>query len=164
MNKRGAYFFVLDALIAGAIFIITIMMVLSSNINNPSTTETYNLAESTMNFILNTKVKEFTHPYINKLYSEELINGEHTLFEQITELHYTGKKEETYNLTRIVLEIMLEEQYGINYSIGGQTIYNRSQEKRDKARFLLSSQKITFFTGSLTEYHDPEITEVQIWN
>ncbi|MBU0471375.1 MAG: hypothetical protein KKF89_06120 [Nanoarchaeota archaeon] len=173
MKKRGAYFFVLDALIGGAIFLISIILIIGSYLNTPQTLQAYETTEDIMNLLLNTKVTEFQDPeriisYLAK--NGYITNSEQTLFEQISELHYKEEHQLAYNLTKSILNSILEEQYGINYTIYEKksgintTIYNRSGESIENSNFMLSSKKITFLVANETTFFGPDITELRVWN
>lgn len=169
MNKRGAYFFVLDALIGGTIFLITIVMILNSYVGVPQTRQSYMIAEDLSAFLLNTKIIEYRDPYITELDEKGLITNPHqSIFQQIAQFHYTGENGLAHNLTKRVFNSLVSEQYGISYSIiedGTETmIYNRSVEKIVSSRFLLSSRKISFFAVNQTTYYGPDIVELRLWN
>lgn len=171
MNKRGAYFFVLDALLGGAIFLISIVIIMGSYINTPQTRYSYTQAEDLMNLMLNTKVIEFRNDYIELLYnSGRITNTEQTLFEQISEFYYTGKSEEAHNLSKIILTSVLPEQFGIMYSIiDSETdtrtiLFNKSVEIINNSNFQLNTKKISFYATNETEFKGPNIVEIRIWN
>ncbi|MBC8501176.1 MAG: hypothetical protein H8D38_05450 [DPANN group archaeon] len=169
MKKRGAYFFVLDALLGGAIFLISVVMIMGSYMNVPQTKQSYVLAEDLMNVLLNTKVIEFRDPFIQYLADNgNITNPEQTLFQQIAELHYKDEDNLAFNLTRNILDSLLPEQYGVSYIIMEEdkntTIYNRSIDRINISKFTISSKKITFFAINQTDYFGPDITELKIWN
>ncbi|MFH1589067.1 MAG: hypothetical protein ABIB43_00680 [archaeon] len=169
MNKRGAYFFVLDALIGSAIFLISVVMIINSSINTPTTGPSYLLSEDIMTLLLNTPVIEFRDPYLSQIAKQgQITNLQQSLFHQIAEFHYTGKSGYATNLTRSIIESVLPEQFGMNYSIivdgVPTTIYSRLVNSIPEATFQLSSRKITFLTINQTEYFGPDITELRIWN
>ncbi|NQU98904.1 hypothetical protein HQ533_05550 [Candidatus Woesearchaeota archaeon] len=173
MKKRGAYFFVLDALIGGAIFLISVVMIMGSYMNAPQTKQTYTLAEDLMDLLLKTKVIEFRDSEgVVAFLSDNgyITNPQQSLFQQIAELHYTNNDELAFNLTKVIVDSLLEDQYGMNYTIRetktgiNTTIYNRSAETLESAQFTLTSRKITFFSLDETTFFGPDITEFKIWS
>ncbi|MFH1770378.1 MAG: hypothetical protein ABH828_02360 [archaeon] len=169
MNKRGAYFFVLDALIGGTIFLITVVMILNSYVGTPQTRQSYMIAEDLSSFLLNTKIIEYRDPYITDLDERGLITDPHqSIFQQIVQFHYTGENELAHNLTSSVFNSLVSEQYGISFLIvenGVETIiYNRSVDKLASAQFHLASRKISFFAINQTDYYGPDIVELRLWN
>ncbi|MBU0665950.1 MAG: hypothetical protein ABIC91_04700 [Nanoarchaeota archaeon] len=164
MKKRGSYFFVLDALIGGSILLLSLVVIFSSYLNTPKLKQSYTLSDDIMTFMLNTKVEEYITTYSLKLIrNKNITNTKNTLFEQIAIFHYEEKNELATNYTRDIIQTVLPEQYGIMYSINESEIYNRSIDRYNKSRFLLSSRKMTFFKINQTSVYGPTITEVQIW-
>lgn len=168
MEKRGAYFFVLDAIIAGAIFIITTVIVLGSYLNTPTTDQSYLLAEDTMKFMLNTKIKDFHDPQVLEWAENgDINNPEQSIFQQVAEFYFLNMDSHATNLTRIIIESLWPQQYGVSYSIieetQNQTIYERYSERIPNSKFLQTSRKLTFFKINETSYFGPAISEVRIW-
>lgn len=171
MDRRGAYFFVLDALIGSAIFLITIVIIMGSYLNVPLSKQTYILAEDLVVVMLNTKVIEFRDPYIQTLFDRgNITNPEQSIFEQINEFHYTNMRAEAFNLTRNIINSLLPEQFGASYSIINMSnnektiIFNRSVEKINISQRYFSTKKISFFSINQTSYIGPDIVEFAIWN
>ena len=171
MDKRGAYFFVLDALIGGAIFIISLIVIISSFMNAPQTRQTLTQSDDIMNIMMSTKIIEFRNDYVEYLKdTNQIVNHDNTIFEQIVEFHYEGMENHTYNLTKSILNNLIGEQYGISYGIvnmsNGNTfvIYNRSMNDINNSRFVLTSRRITFYAPNETVLIGPDVTELRIWN
>lgn len=171
MRRRGAYFFVLDALIGGAIFLLSVVLILGSFLNAPQTKQTYVLAEDLMNLMLSTKVIEFRDPYLQVLSERGFVNNtEQSLFEQIVELHYRGYVNETHNLSESIIDSLLPEQFGASFNIINTTnnnrtiLFNRSLNKLNTSSRFLSSKKIAFYSINQTSFFGPDIVEMTIWN
>ena len=164
MNKRGAYFFVLDAIIGGAILLVTLVTIMNSNFNAPNTKSTYTLAEDTLNFMHNTKVINYRSEYVNSLLDQGIINDpELTIFEQTATFYYNNNFSLARNFTKKILDSVLENQYGVSYSIDNTTIYNRSLSNINISNFVLTSRKIVFVTENATTQFGPDIVEMRVW-
>jgi|FLOH01.1.fsa_nt_gi hypothetical protein len=169
MNKRGAYFFVLDAFIGAAIFLITTVLIMGSYMNKPDIRQSHTLADDTMSYIINTRVRDYADPYVIKLVNNgNITNLDITLYSQILEFHYTNHAELATNFTKNILETLWETHYGVSYNIieedGSSTIiYNRSTERINNSRFLLSSKRLAFYKLNETTYFGPSIAEVKVW-
>lgn len=165
MNKRGAYFFVVDAILGGSIFLITLIIIMSSHINDPIKIQNRLLAEDTMDFLMNTKILDFKNNNLNRLQIEgHITNLENTLFQQISEFYYKGNDTLAANFTSNLLELLLSNQYGYSYYIGGELIYNTSAETLNTSRVHLTSRKITFYVPNETNMYGPEIAELRLWS
>lgn len=170
MNKRGAYFFVLDALIGGSIFLVSVILILGSYMNVPETRQSYLLAEDLMSIIQTTKIIDFRDPYIEYLADNgSITNPEQSLFQQIAQLHYVGKQNQSYNLTKNILLSLITEEYGVSYSIINGTsnettiIFNQSVERENLSKRMLSSRKIVFYAVEQTSFFGPDIVELRLW-
>jgi len=164
MGKRGAYFFVLDAIIGGAIFVITIILILGSQLNQPESKQTYLLSNDIMNLLTTTKVVDYRDTYVSSLISSNRINNyEQSLFNQIAEFYYQNQTGLAKNFTENILYKLIPEQYGLSYSLGTFVVYNRSIGKLNNSRIVLTSRRITYFALNQTELFGPDISELKIW-
>jgi len=164
MRKRGSYFFVLDAMIGGAIFLVTVIIIISSQLNTPDKRQSYLLANDVMYLLSTTKIIDFRNPYISTLANDgNITDYEQSLFLQISEFYYTNRTELAKNLTKAVLETVILEQYGVSYSIGDEIIYNRFMDRFNHSRMALTSRKLSFLIINETTYFGPDVAELKIW-
>ncbi|MBU1202002.1 MAG: hypothetical protein KJ583_06050 [Nanoarchaeota archaeon] len=164
MRKRGSYFFVLDAMIGGAIFLVTVIIIISSQLNTPDKRQSYLLANDVMYLLSTTKIIDFRNPYISTLANDgNITDYEQSLFLQISEFYYTNRTELAKNLTKAVLETVILEQYGVSYSIGDEIIYNRFMDRFNNSRMALTSRKLSFLIINETTYFGPDVAELKIW-
>lgn len=164
--KRGAFFFVLDAFIAGIIIISSLVLVFSTLTINENPTQNYVLAEDFMIFLETTTINDYggAIAYTLKV-NGDIADPSVTLLEQVVLFYQDGTRED--NITALLAEISLlaPANSGIGYYItnsSGNTtlLYNRTVIEPDDARLQLSAQRITMVRGQTL---DPYIFEVRIW-
>lgn len=165
MNKRGAYFFVIDALIGGAIFLISIIVILGSYMTTAETRQSYLIAEDVMMMLQTTKVLEFRNDYIISLISNgSITNYNQPLSQQIAEFYFTDQTTLATAMTGNILTSIIPEQYGIIFSIDEHPIFNRTIARDiNESRIVLSSRKIVFIATNQTQFYGPNITELKVW-
>ncbi|MFH1211881.1 MAG: hypothetical protein V1659_03040 [Candidatus Woesearchaeota archaeon] len=164
MNKRGSYFFVIDAFLAGVIVFITLTVILSSYANYPKTSQTESITEDYISVFLDTEMRDLENSYANKLDSQGLVsNPRRTVFEQIAELYFTNETSYAKGFVKSLTEGIIPEQFGVAYIINDTMVYNRSIRTLDSASFLVSAKKLTFFRLNSTRVIGPVITEVKVW-
>jgi len=119
--KKGI-FFSLDALIAIAIVIMTIIALKYIPTEN-NVYRIHDYSEDIMKILASTKMKDVNNSYVNQLRANNLISNENnTVIEQIGEFWANSMNDEAKNLTKIFIS-NLTERYGVGLWIDGNEIY-----------------------------------------
>ena len=192
-NTKGTYFFVLDVFIAASILVLTIIVILSSRVNIPETSQNYFLAEDFLNFLTQTRIRDLTLYYRNTLIADGNITDV-SLFihQQIAQWYWNmtnakdpdaanpenpadpcgieGEKASCRHgyVAREFIEQMalgiIPDQFGFAYSVNETVMYNRSNDTRPQAEILLVARKTTFFLDSEGFFFGPVNTTVEVWS
>ncbi|MBN2052687.1 hypothetical protein JW756_04240 [Candidatus Woesearchaeota archaeon] len=173
MNKRGAYFFVIDAMIAGIIIFLTLILIFTTHSLKPESEPTLRMMTDYTNFLTNTQIRQFQGSYVESLINDSNItNLDNTLVEQLVEFHYFNNPDlSNYrNTTAIMKGFVLEISEGIipderSFSIylNNESIYERSMLNINNSKLVLSSHRILFKIINSTYIYGPIIIEVRIW-
>ena len=175
MNKRGAYFFVIDAFIAASIIFLTLMLIMNTHAAKPESAPTLRMVEDYTTFLMNTRIRDFVGPYTETLVNNHNItNLDNTLLDQLTEFYYynsTGKNmSATMNIsdimadfTREISQSIMSSQRSFAIYINDSLIYNRTQKDPEYSELLLSSKKISYKRINDTYIYGPVIVRVSIW-
>jgi hypothetical protein len=169
MNKRGAYFFVIDAFIAASIIFVTLMLIMNTHATKPESAPTLRMVEDYTEFLMNTKIREFEGPYTEILFNNHNItNLDNTLLDQLTEFYYynsTGKNMSAImaDFTREISQGIVSSQRSFAVYINDSLIYNRTQKQAEYAELLLSSKKISYKRINDTYIYGPVIVRVSVW-
>ena len=164
MNKRGAYFFVLDAVISSIILLVTVYFILSLRTKAPETIQSYTQAEDFVDFMMKTQVRDFNGDYVKILINDSNItNTRRTLFEQVGEFHFYNKSAINWNFMEEIANSSLLSQQGMQVWFEQDLIYNRSSDRLNKAHIVLSSKKMSFLRINQSYVDGPHMVEVWIW-
>jgi hypothetical protein len=171
MNKRGAYFFVIDALIAGSIIFITLLMIFGSYSILPESSPTIRMIDDYTKFLISTKIRQFQGPFVEQLKADgNITNLDNTLLEQLTEFYYLNSTvpiDKTAMMAGFVKEIskgVISSQRGFALYLNQSLIYNYTSSKPlEETAMLLSTQKIVFKRINESYIYGPIILEVKIW-
>ncbi|MBR9692573.1 hypothetical protein GOV07_01435 [Candidatus Woesearchaeota archaeon] len=175
-QKRGAYFFVIDAFLAASILSFTLVLLFTLFIDEPNIEQGFVYAHDYLNFLTTTEIRDFRHDDINDLITKgHITNTRLTLSEQVLifyeEMGVLPGRE--YNITMLLAAAAesLPPTIAINVSL---------REKPDQVwKTLLFDQpphtdtiRMTHLTARSVEYAvknqdqlvGPYILEVDIWS
>ncbi|RME53480.1 hypothetical protein D6783_01940 [Candidatus Woesearchaeota archaeon] len=128
MKRKQAFFFSLDAFLAGALFIGAILLVITISNLQPTSNQLDFAATDAVTVLANQKITDVNDPYIDELIARGLINDTtKSVLYQIGELWAINNVEEAKNLTAITLNKTIPERYGFNLTIGGDIIFSRNK-------------------------------------
>ncbi|MBW2990476.1 hypothetical protein KY348_02095 [Candidatus Woesearchaeota archaeon] len=171
MNKRGAYFFVIDALIAGSIIFLSLIIIFTTHSIEPKTSPTLRLMEDYTDVLINTRIREFQGSYVQDLTNNSNItNLDNTLLQQLTEFYYynvSGLRDTSAIMSGFVEEIshgIIPAQRSFAIYINKSLIYNRANIPVEQAKLVLNSKKLAFKKINYTYIYGPVIVEVKIWS
>ncbi len=164
MNKRGAYFFVIDALIASSIIFISLIIIFSTHTIRTETNPSLRLINEFTDYLINTDVREVSGNYIAELIENKtVINPDNSLLQQMTEFYYF---KENIILKDFVGEIssgIIPDHRSFAIYINDSLIFNHSLIPENKANLMLSSKKISFNRINQSVIYGPVIFEVKLW-
>jgi hypothetical protein len=174
MNKRGAYFFVIDALIAASVIFISLIIIFTSHRMVPESSPSLRMIEDYMDFLTTTKVNQFQGGYVTSL---NITGSDNTLLEQLAEFYYyntTGNdtSQIMWNFTREISKGIIPDQRGlvvyINDRINNRSslVYNRSVSPMEKSSLVLSSKRVIFkrITNETNDFiFGPVILDIRVW-
>ena len=164
MNKRGAYFFVIDALIASSIIFISLIIIFSTHTYRIETNPSLRLVNDYTNYLITSEVREISGHYTTELIENKTITHlDNSLLQQITEFYYF---EEDLFLRNFIKEISLSiipNQRSFAIYINDTLAFNRTNTLEKDANLMLSSKKIAFNRINQTMVFGPIIVEVKLW-
>lgn len=163
IGKRGALFFTVDTMVAGLVFTLTVIVILSMIINKPVIQDTYNTVNNYKTYITDVKMDRFRNIY-RYIYDDPLESDlQFPVYQKISKLYYEGKIEIAEDFINNFTNIILPAQFGIMYKLDDEVIYLRSNGREQFARTNLTSKLLTFFEANDTIV-GPNITSISIWS
>lgn len=167
--KRGAYFFVLDAFIAGVIIISSLVIAFTTFATEESPNQNIALAEDFISFLETTTIAEYGGDIAFTLRTDgDITDASVTLLEQLAIFH-EDPVDRTANTTALLTEIseLAPPNAGIGFLItqAGVTtpLYNQSPDGITfaNARVQLTAQRVVAVRGA--ETLTPYVVEVRLW-
>lgn len=169
-TKRGAYFFVLDAFIAGIIIVSSLAIFFSTLVVSDNPTQNYVLAEDFLSLLETTSVKNYGGLSVYEMRNSGLINDSpFTLLELIVQLYVDSEKVSGNkywgNMTILLAEVseLAPSNNGIGYYINDTNLYNVTPPglSLENSRLRLSSRRIVVLRTDTNI--NLKIVEVRMW-
>lgn len=170
-SKRGAYFFVIDALIGILIFATTVFVIAGFNTVTPSSdavTQQMDLLTEDL-FATELRFVDITADYFFKMKVNPLYDPFYTVDEFVYQMNRSG---DTGDISILLgnLTAWLVPTYGINYTIiepsGNEyELFSRPStiSTYAESRSSLTREKVTLVGSNITHYVEPVFTKLVIW-
>ena len=158
---KKAYFFTLDAFIAGTIIATGLLLVLFYRTNVPQQTQTINIADDVMGYFSKTKVSEVNNVYIDSHRKNKVVNPQNTLIEQLGEFYYLKDLPDAKGFTEEATKGSIPPQYGYMVLVNGTELYS-NKIYTNATSFLFSSKKMIFGAVNQTDMWIYK-SEVRVW-
>lgn len=169
MNKRGAYFFVIDALIGSSIIFLGLIIIFNSHVTKTESDTSLRMLSDFITVISTTKIRSFQGAYVQSLINDgNITNRDNTLLEQLTEfydLNQSGAKDTTLIMEQYLTEIsktVIPDYRSIAIYMNDTQLYGVQTILPEEAGTGLSAQRITFYRNS-TYIYGPVLFEVRVW-
>ncbi len=164
-QKKAAYFFVIDSIIAGIIIIAGLFFIFGSYSSKPDQESTMRNAEDFLNYIQSTKVREHNSAAINTMVANgNITNSDNTLYLQLLEFFHenqtsTELNEFSYEITRG----FIPEERNFEMYINDTLILSRVISQQESARLVISTKRIAYFVINETSMFGPTQFELKVW-
>ncbi len=163
--RKGSYFYVIDAFVAGIIILAGVAVLFQSYIDDPLTTSAFFTAEDFFSVLEDTEVRNMDSDLIKNWTRNGTINDStRTLLEQLTFFNATDRDFVLGQFCQEVVEDLPPNVAGsilIDSNVLATTP-NPLVEKNDSYVFF-SSKRIVMIRNSPWEVYDPVLVEVQTW-
>jgi hypothetical protein len=175
MNKRGAYFFVLDAFIAVSIIIATLVIIFSAQSIKVEKKPALSMAQDFMAYFANTKIRDYQGEYVYNLTIDgNITNADNTLLDQLIEFYYLNKTNPARRTDLIITKYLRETSSAvisgarstmiyIQDKDGKTLLFNSTKSTADNSNLMVSLEKIAFKSINETFVYGPVIFEVKLW-
>lgn len=170
MNKRGAYFFVIDALIASSIIFMSLIIIFTTYNIQPESSPALRILGEYTNFMINTRVRDFQGVYVQSLLDDgNITRRDNTLLEQLTEFYYINKsktKDTTTIMQNFIAEVsqgIIPEQRSFSVYMNSSLLYSNANNPIEESNLVVTSKKISFKRINQTYIYGPVIFEIKLW-
>ena len=173
LKKRG-YFFVLDAVLALTVLVIGVFLITSSHVNVPQPAQVGLLSGDLLDFLSNTKIKDFNNPYAGiggELWNKGIItDSDNSLLQQIGEFYAKNRIDIAEKFIANVSNGIVPVQFRYEVWMDNVVLYPKSPspehlKSRNSTEILLTSKKITFgiLNSTTSDLWGPYKAEVFVW-
>ncbi len=169
-NKQG-YFFIIDAFMGTVIIVMTLVIIMNSHLSAPDSTITYTIIGDYIRYISTTQVQDIDNEIIKDMISKGVIKDiENTLLIQNVQFYYENGTEcpncideYSYNFTRQIVEGVIPEQYGFEYSINSTEIYSKNKQELINADLFLTGRRVVYLYINKTYIFGPVNVTIAMW-
>lgn len=163
MQRRGSYFYVIDAFIASIIIIGAIVLIFSRHAAQQQGKQPLYTAEDFLSAAETTQVRGLDSPLMRTWIANGTVdNPKRTLIQQLALFETKGEANNTAQLAEI-LASGTPQNMGIEILVNGNQRFIRQVSNQSTADTLLSSKRVILLRQSSTSLYDPAIVEVRTW-
>ena len=165
MNKRGVYYFVIDAFLGGAIVLVSLIVILNSYTAGVEKEQPLTILEDFIAYIQNTQVRDFQGDFTQESIADGNITKlDNTLFEQVADFHYRNNLTNARLFLQELVDASIPSHVSIRYFYSGDLIYYKTEFPLDEAKFVLSSKKVAVAIINNSVIYGPHMVEVMVWS
>ncbi len=164
MDKRGVYFFVLDAFLGAIIIVVSLVVILNSYSEGDPGRQPLTIMEDFLSYIQNTQVRDFRGNYTQTLIKQgNITDPTVTLFEQIAIFYAHNQTQLAENFTREIVVSSVPSQFNFQFKYDGNVTYEQKITPREEAPLSLATRKISMVNVNRTLVYGPKLVEVYLW-
>lgn len=168
MNKRGAFFFILDVFIGSMILLVTIILILGYMNRTTSLSGVEQQAELLKSDIFDTEVSQVGSDNV-ALQTLRAANDVPYFTASVDEyIYYLILEGRTIDAAQVVEGIVngVPGQYGVEYVIltdPETVVYSRNDVSKDDSETMYSVRALTLTRSDFKTVSEPIVTEVRVW-
>ena len=162
MKKKGALFFTVDTMIAGLIFTMTVIVVLSFYVRQPIIEDTQTILENYATYVTTVKMSTFN---TNRVIYYDPIEPDpgFGVHQKILKLNVTNNNDQARGFIENFTRVVVPPQFGVQYSIDDYIIFERSSPNDEYTETNLTTKIISFYFDGTTLI-GPHITRLSVWS
>ena len=161
--RRGSYFFVIDAFIAGIILIFTLVMIFSLFVAQRPTEQSFTYAHDYMMFLSTTEVRDYHDATVDAL---TVADRKKTLAEQVLIFHNQSNDTAAAVILNATAQSLPDTVViNVNITTEGATmsLYNRSLASASQKRTHLVAKNIAYAIINESQLYGPVVLQVEVW-
>jgi hypothetical protein len=146
MKRQKGFYFTTDAVLATVLLLTGLLLFARFFVHQPQTDQTDVMSKDLLNTLNEITIEEFDEPFIRQeIGNKNITDLNKTVLLQIGEYWSTNESDKARNLSRLLVERLVPENYGINITLGDDVIYqqNRTTEVSSPRDVLASQRMIT---------------------
>lgn len=161
--KKGSYFFVIDAFIAGIIILSGVAVLFAQFLETPVKSTAFFSAEDFFAVLESTEIRNYDDAKVNNWTLNGTINDSRvSLLYQFALFNVTGRNYEGKELADIVVR-SLPSNVGAEMIIADTTYGAKMNESKNESPIFFSAKRILLVRNVPSEIYPPVVIEVQTW-
>lgn len=161
--RKGSYFFVIDAFIAGIIITGAIVVLYSQFLSGGSEQQAFYTAEDFLRVLESTRVSEIDNDRIRQWRENGTINdSSRTVLQQLAYFNVTGQQVEMGQLAQVMVG-WTPDNVGTSLLVADGTAATKNEQQRDEADTFFTSKRIALVRQEPPDLFSPVVVEVQTW-
>ncbi len=161
--RKGSYFFVIDAFVAGIILVGAIVALFTSFSRAPPASQAFYTAEDFLVVLETTKISDYDSATVRNWTADGTINDTSlSLLQQIGYFNASGRDAQARTLANLTLS-RVPESVSAQLLIGNQSYAMRGDADQGKASVFFSSKRILLLRKRPSDLYSPVIVEVRTW-
>lgn len=162
-SRRGSYFFVIDAFIASAILVFTLVMIFNLFVTPRDTQQSFTYAHDYISFLSFTQFRDYHDPSVEAL---NVPDERATLAEQVL-LFHNASNDSAAAVILAAAARSLPSTLALNVSllVGANTtlLYNQSVNQIPSKRTHLVAKSISYALLNQSALYGPVTLQVEVW-
>ncbi len=133
------------------------------------TTQTFLYSGDLLNFLSETKVRDYDNLYVINLMDQgNISNPQNTILEQVAEFYYRNKTNSCGKCLEYASQLVNESSKtipgyrGMVFKIDEKIIFKQKLTQKEPSQ-KIGSSTITFVKINKSEFHGPFLAEVSVW-
>jgi hypothetical protein len=164
MQRKGSYFYVIDAFIASVIVITALVVIFSTFFAQPSSTQVYYTGEDLLTSMESTSSRDYDSTVVRAWIANGTITDpKRTLLQQLALFEATGNAGNTTGVLSGMIAASTPTNIDIEILVNGRQCYIRQSRLQANADTLLSAKRVVLLRQSPTELYNPIIVEARTW-
>jgi hypothetical protein len=164
LQRRGSYFYVIDAFIASIIIIGALIIIIARFFAQPQPQTAFYTAEDFLSTIETTKVLGYDDGTVRAWVTAwNLSDSSRTLLQQLALFELQGNQGNASGNLSSALGNRTPTNVNIEILVNGNQRYIREQRLKDEADTLLTSKRIVLLRRNASDMYDPALIEVRTW-
>lgn len=162
-SRKGALFFTVDSIIAGLIFVLTVMFVFSFYLQKPAVSDVQTVSNAFTNYITTTTMKDFNQRNRYLYYDENETQPDFTVAQKVAYLTDTGKIAIAKSFVSNITNITIPSQYGMSYIYNNSVVFSRNAAILGTPLTNISAYVVTYYSGDNGVLVGPKPTAILVW-
>ncbi len=167
IQKKGALFFTVDAMIAAVVLSFTAILLISFYTQEPITQDTFDVLNNYVDYITDTQMNTYSTQY-RYIYSGQNDSDQNLfVYQKIAKLYLEGNTELATSFANNITENVIglvPPQFGFEYYIDENPVYRRNVGSSEYVVTNISHRILTYFTLNNNTVIGPHITRITIWS